>query len=181
MDEQAGATITVKKRKGKGKSTGRQTKLTGTTSTGNSLKITKPSPFAETVEPTIPEFNAQPKKASGKGPGRPKVKKEKETSLTSEPTKPGQSPEKLAAAKAVKDAFGLSDDETPPASLSERLAAKKPSGKQTTLKFPKKKAWESEDDTSEEEDMDLEFDTPPPIKKAPPKAKVCACILNSDV
>ena len=165
----AGATITVKKRKGKGKSTGRQTKLTGgSASAGNSLKVTKPSAFAEMVEPSIPEFNAQPKKTTGRG-GRAK----KETTLSSEATKSGVSPEKVAAAKAVKDAFDLSDDETPPPSLSERLAAAKLAGKQTTLKFmkaPKKKVLESEEDSSEEE---MEFDTPPAsAKPAPSKAKV---------
>lgn len=172
-DEAAGATITVKRKKGKGKSTGRQTKLTSSGSTssgGNSLKVTKPSAFAEMVEPSIPEFNAQPKKTAAKGLGRGRVKKE--TTLGSEVG--GASPEKLAAVKAVKDAFGLSDDdETPPPSLSERLAATKPAGKQTTLKFqkaPRKKVLILDDDSSEEDDLEMDFDTPP--KPAPSKAKV---------
>ena len=45
------------------------------------------------------------------------------------------SPEKIAAVKAVKDAFGLSDDETPPPNLFERLKGK--SKQQSVLKFQK--------------------------------------------
>ena len=71
-EEEAGARITVKKKKGgKGKNTFRQTKLT-TGGEKNSLEVTKPSPFAENIEPTIPEFNANPKKA---GAGRKRAAK----------------------------------------------------------------------------------------------------------
>lgn len=73
-EEEAGAKITVKKKKGssKGKSSFRQTKLTSG-GEKNSLEVTKPSHFAEGIEPTIPEFNANPKKPGG---GRKKVKAE---------------------------------------------------------------------------------------------------------
>ena len=65
QEEAAGAMITVKKRKGK--TTGQQTKLTSCTGvSGSSLKVTRPSPFAETIEPTV----AEPKKgSSGRGRG----------------------------------------------------------------------------------------------------------------
>ena len=47
------------------------------------------------------------------------------------------SPEKIAAVKAVKDAFGLNDDETPPPSLFERLKGKG-TKQQSLLRFQKK-------------------------------------------
>lgn len=71
-EEAAGARITVKK-KGKGKAAGRQTKLTGGSNTGNSLKETRPSPFAEVVDPVIPEFCTEKKKPAGKGRKRVKA------------------------------------------------------------------------------------------------------------
>ena len=148
----AGSIIAVKNKKGKGKSTGRQTKLTSTAGVStNSFKVTQPSPFAEAIDPVIPEFNAQPKKASGgRGRGKAAIKME-------EDSKEGitKSPEKTAAAKAVRDAFGLSDDETPPPSLFERLKGK--GKKQSQLKFQKKKPESSDDDDDDE---------PPPRKTA---------------
>ena len=151
--------ITVKKKKGKGKTTGRQTKLTSCAgSSSNSLKFTRPSPFAEEIEPIVPEFNAEPKKASSSR-GKGKIKAEKDSK---EGIKTGKSPEKLAAAKAVKDAFGLSDDETPPPSLYERLKVK--SSKQSVLKLekvPKKAVVESEPSDLEDDDAFMEIDTPP--------------------
>lgn len=72
-EEEAGAKITVKKKKtAKGKSSFRQTKL-ASGGEKNSLEVTKPSPFAETIEPSIPEFNANPKKPGG---GRKRAKAE---------------------------------------------------------------------------------------------------------
>ena len=68
-----------------------------------------------------------------------------------------KSPEKTAAAKAVRDAFGLSDDETPPPSLFERLKGK--GKKQSQLKFQKKKPESSDDDDDDD-------DEPPPRKTA---------------
>lgn len=66
-EEEAGAKIVVKKKKaGKGKSSFRQTKLVAG-GEKNSLEVTKPSPFAEGIDPVIPEFNANPKKAGGGG------------------------------------------------------------------------------------------------------------------
>ena len=71
-EEAAGARIT-KKKKTKGKQQGRQAKLTGgATDSGNSFKETRPSPFAEVVDPVIPEFSTE-KKTAGKGRGRPKA------------------------------------------------------------------------------------------------------------
>ena len=46
----------------------RQTKLTSGAEK-NSLEVTKPSPFAEGIEPIIPDFNANPKKPGGGKPG----------------------------------------------------------------------------------------------------------------
>ena len=148
----AGSMIAVKRKKGKGKTTGRQTKLTSTGGVStNSFNITRPSAFAEEIEPTIPEFNAQPKKASG-GRGRGKAIKMEEESK--EGIELSKSPEKKAAAKAVKDAFCLSDDETPPPSLFERLKEK---GKQqSVLKFQKKTGPSDDDD-----EVIMEVETPP--------------------
>ena len=72
-EEAAGARITVKMRKGKGgKVTGRQTKLTGASDSVNSMKETQPSPFAEVVDPVIPEFCTERKKPIGRGRGKVK-------------------------------------------------------------------------------------------------------------
>lgn len=129
----AGSMIAVKRKKGKGKTTGRQTKLTSTGGVStNSFNVTRPSAFAEEIEPIIPEFNAQPKKASG-GRGRGKAIKMEEESK--EGIELPKSPQK-AALKAVKDAFCLSDDETPPPSLFERLKEK--GRQQSVVKFQKK-------------------------------------------
>ena len=68
-EEAAGARITKKKTKGK---QGRQAKLTsGATDTGNSLKETRPSSFAEVVPPIIPEYSTE-KKVAGRGRGKVK-------------------------------------------------------------------------------------------------------------
>ena len=48
----------------------------------NSLEVTKPSPFAEAIEPSIPEFNANPKKP-GAGRKRIKVESEEEVGASS--------------------------------------------------------------------------------------------------
>ena len=72
-EEEAGAKIIVKKKKAsKGKSSFRQTKL-ASGGEKNSLEVTKPSPFAEAIEPSIPEFNANPKKPGGAGRKRAKA------------------------------------------------------------------------------------------------------------
>ena len=72
-EEAAGARITKKKKKTKGKQ-GRQAKLTGgKVDSGNSLKETRPSPFAEVVDPNIPEFCAEKKKPVGRGRGKVKA------------------------------------------------------------------------------------------------------------
>ena len=63
-EEVSGAKIAVKRKKTKGKTTGRQTKLTSEGSS-SSTKLTRPSAFAETIDPAVPEFNAEPKKTSG--------------------------------------------------------------------------------------------------------------------
>ena len=100
----AGSIIAVKKKKGKGKSTGRQTKLTSIAGSTNSFKVTQPSPFAEAIDPVIPEFNAQPKKASGgRGRGKAAIKMEEDSK---EGIKLINSPETIAVVKAVEDAFG---------------------------------------------------------------------------
>ena len=92
-DEEAGAKITVKKKKtAKGKSSFRQTKL-ASGGEKNSLEVTKPSPFAEAIEPSIPEFNANPKKPGG---GRKRAKAEPKE-------EPGSSPSKESDGKEEKE------------------------------------------------------------------------------
>ena len=82
-DEEAGAKIMVKKKKGgKGKSSFRQTKLAAG-GEKNSLEVTKPSPFAEGIDPVIPEFNANPKKAGGGGRKRAVKTESSDTADTS--------------------------------------------------------------------------------------------------
>ena len=72
-EEAAGARITVRKRKGKGgKVAGRQTKLTSASDSGNSMKETQPNPFAEVVDPIIPDFCTERKKPVGRGRGKVK-------------------------------------------------------------------------------------------------------------
>ena len=151
-EEVSGAKIAVKRKKTKGKTTGRQTKLTSEGSS-SSIKFTRPSAFAETIDPAVPEFNAEPKKTSG-GRGRGKGKA---AALKSE-MEDGKSPERKAAAKAVKDAFGLGDDD-------------QKTTKQMTLTFkkaPQKKKVESDID-----DEDEAMDSPPPLpRQLPGRAKV---------
>ena len=68
LEQHAGAKISIKKSiKGKGSGKGRQTKLTGSGRINN-LKDTKPSEFGEPIVHTVPEFNANPKKAGEKRP-----------------------------------------------------------------------------------------------------------------
>lgn len=177
-EEAAGARISVKRRKGKGKSSGRQTKLTSDSveSSSNSLKVTKPSPFAESVEPSVPEFNAQPK--TKKPPGsRGRTKKEPGAEADKEPGKTtGKTPEKIAAVKSVKEAFGINDDDPPP-SLMERLGTKKQSKLNfptaPTAKRPKKAQKEvlELDDADNEEEGTMDYDTPP--RTMPAKKRVC--------
>ena len=72
--------ITVKKRKGK--TTGRQTKLTSCAgSSSNSVKVTRPSPYAEAIEPIIPQFNPEGKKKGSGGRGRGAGKKRSQKTL----------------------------------------------------------------------------------------------------
>ncbi len=101
-DEEAGAKITVKKKKtAKGKSSFRQTKL-ASGGEKNSLEVTKPSPFAETIEPSIPEFNANPKKPGG---GRKRVKAEPKEEAGTSPSKDSDGKEeKEGGAAATKKA-----------------------------------------------------------------------------
>ena len=81
-EEAAGARITKKKKTNKSKQGGRQAKLTGSsTDSGNSFKETRPSPFAEVVDPVIPEFSTE-RKTAGKGRGR--VKAEPKSATTGE-------------------------------------------------------------------------------------------------
>ena len=110
QEEAAGAMITVKKRKGK--TTGQQTKLTSCTGvSGSSLKVTRPSPFAETIEPTV----AEPKKGSsgrGRGASRKHSQKTLEAFLESSDddipvlmkavSKPKAQPAAKPAAKSTK-------------------------------------------------------------------------------
>lgn len=120
-DAEAGAMITVKRKKAKGKSSGRQTKLTSGGAQGsNSIKITKPSPFAEAIDPSIPEFNAEPKKAGsrGKGKGKDAVKMEK-----TETDSPEKSPKKAAAPRQMPTRKKVSEKQPSVASMSFTNAA----------------------------------------------------------
>ena len=113
----AGSMIVVKKRsKAKGKTSGRQTKLT-TGGDKNSLKLTEPSAFADPIEPNLPKFNDQPKQP--KKPGAPRGKKaaEKEAKKEEEEEKEGEAvsekakSDKIATAKSIKESFLDSEEE----------------------------------------------------------------------
>ena len=94
-DEKAGAKITIKKKKtAKGKSSFCQTKL-AYRGEKNSLEVTKPSysPFAEAIQPSIPEFSGNRKKAGG---GRKTAKAEPKE-------EPGSSPSKESDGKEEKE------------------------------------------------------------------------------
>ena len=90
----------------------------------------KPSHFAEAVQPNIPDFNAEPKKAGagrgrkGKAAATEAAKKEKSNMSVIEGESAEVVQEKKAATKAVRDAFELSDSETPPPTLADRIAKK---------------------------------------------------------
>ena len=144
------------------------------------LEVTKPSPFAEVVQP---DFNTEPKKTSagrgrkGKAAATEAVKKEKSNSSVIKGESAEVAQEKKAATKAVRDAFELSDSETPPPTLADRIAKKSAAPatrkasnlKQKSLKVLKKVDFES--DIEDDDDFAMEVDTPPlPIGK-PVKTK----------
>ena len=120
-EEAEGSKIAVKTTKKKGKSSGRQTKLpTGQ----NSLKHTKPSPFAEKIDPIIPAFNANPKKASAA-----RLKKVKSASESSpiEIKGKGKVAKQKGAAKAITADSFFSDEDSDGdlPDLASRLDAKR--------------------------------------------------------
>lgn len=122
-EEAEGSKIAIKSTKKKGKSSGRQTKLP---IGQNSLKHTKPSPFAEKIDPIIPAFNANPKKASAT---RTKKVKGAESSASSsmEPKAKGKAGKLGKRAKAIADGFFSdeeSDEEEVP-DLDSRLGARR--------------------------------------------------------
>lgn len=177
-EEAAGARITVRK-KGKGKG-GRQTKLTGGSDTGNSLKETRPSPFAETVNPVIPEFCAEKKKPSrGRVKAEPKSTDDDETSKDPKQQKlsvevsevkakkkaPADKTKKKVKVVSGSESGEEEEEEVENKSLRERIELRKT--KATSYK---------EDCVSDESEVsegswksgsggDFEFSTPP-IKKA---------------
>ncbi len=189
---ESGATISIKRsKKSKGKSGGRQTTLSA--SNKNSLGVTKPSPFAEAIQPKIPEFNAEPK--------APKVRVKKEPKATKPPKQTvrgkkaaakvsdeSKLSEKSVSEKAKDFGFGDSDNEET-MSLAERIAknSKKGDGKQkqTKLKFEVVSTKEADDSLSDDEEvMNFEVDTPPaPIQreKRAIKRKMYADDDDSDV
>ncbi len=128
-EEVAGSKISVKRTKAKGgKASGRQTKLP--TATQNSLKHTKPSPFAETIAPEVPQFNPNPKKASVPRLKVVRVKKDKgedgvkgESSEVSEGTE-AKKKSKIAAATAIKESFISSGEEDDEVDVSMDLATR---------------------------------------------------------
>lgn len=146
QEEAAGSKIAVKRAaKSKGKSSGRQTKLP--MSGQNNLKHTKPSPFAEAIEPNIPEFNAVPKKPSVVRQKKQKPTGEKGTGTGEKGGTPEESEEsgrksakqqpskkeKIATAKAIAESFDLSGDEEvmDDMDLGSRLALNKPTRTKT--------------------------------------------------
>ncbi len=177
-EEAAGAKITVKKTsKSKGKSLGRQTKITGGADK-NSLKHTKPSPFAETIEPQVPTYNANPKKSTS---GR--TKKEKLDSSS------GKGHE-IAPATSIKDSFHLSNDEDGEevSDLATRLASKdrkdrkrKTESKQNDPKQKKNQFKPKPLDVQDSEsDSDLD-NSPPPRVSRPTRTKAVAPVTYTEI
>ena len=152
-EEEAGARITVKKKKGgKGKSSFRQTKL-NTGGEKNSMEVTKPSPFAEAIEPNIPEFNANPKKP---GAGRKRIKAEPTEKSDASPNKGSEGGEKEGEVAAKKQKTELVEgeeeegkSESKPATVT--VAAKKRSKtvkvKELMDEDSEMEIWEESDDT----------------------------------
>ena len=195
-EEAAGARITKKKKTKGGKAGGgRQAKLTGGVSSGasNSLTETRPSPFAEIVDPVIPEFTLERKKPTGKGRGRVKAEPKDEESnddpkqqkLTfkgdelkvkggDEPAKKAQKKTatqttKKRKVKELLDSFEISSSEEEgeegELNLRERIEKRK------TKSASYKEAVRSGDESVESEGSwksgsDDSFDDTPPIKKA---------------
>lgn len=150
-EEAAGMTITAKKKKPK---TGRQAKMTASGALGSTKPsaVTKPSPFAEIVDPIIPEFCSE--KVKAKKPGKAASKKEKED--------PKQ--KKLDFIEDKKDDVHVDemgdmisiDDPTPPPDDHIPSPAKRPA---PSRKAPVKETVEEDDD----------FNTKKPSKKTSTK------------
>ena len=157
------------KKKAKGKSSGRQTKLTSG-ATSNSIKETRPSAFAEVFKPQVPAFCAEPKKtARGKGCVPKVVKEEGEESKKAA---------KSAAVKAVEDAFN-EEDEAPPPGLMARLGKKGTKttvDKQSTLVFQKasrlKRKAVAEVEVLSDSDAGTDEEAPPTARQMPARKKV---------
>ncbi len=183
---ESGATIAIKRsKKSKAKSGGRQTTLTA--SNKNSLEITKPSPFAEAIQPKIPEFNADPKTSKVRAKKEPKVPKQtgRGKKVAAKVSDGIKLMEKSASEKAKDFGFGDSDNEES-MSLAERISknSKKGDGKQkqTKLNFEPVSTKESDDPLSDEDElMNLEFDTPPaPIQRVKRAVKRKTYVVNDD-
>lgn len=178
-EEAAGARITVRK-KGKGKGAGRQTKLTGGGDAGNSLKETRPSPFAEAVNPVIPEFCAEKKKPAGRGRVKREIKddeaaknpKQEKVSVEGQKVKKKAPADKTKKVKVVSCSDGEEEEEK---SLKERIELRK--AKATNYR---------EEDESEVSEVswrsgsgdELEVSTPP-IKKAKMATKGAAAASDA--
>lgn len=178
-EEAAGARITVRK-KGKGKG-GRQTKLTGGMDGGtcNSLKETRPSPFAEAVNPVIPEFCAEKKKPAGRGRVKAEPKSAEDNETASKQQKLSvEGSEKVVKKKApadktkkkVKVISGSEsgeeeEEEVEKKSLRERIELRKTKATNYKEECVSDESEVSEGSWRSGSGGDFEFNTPP-IKKA---------------
>ena len=141
----------ITKKKSKGKTGGRQAKMTasGSLTSSSSLAVTKPSPFAEVVHPIIPEFCIErPKKRPGRAP-----KQEKE-----DPTQTKLDFSDKTDLEVGEGGGGVGDGTEPVKEEKKKRAPKR----------PKKAAGAAEGKEKEGEDS-TEKDEPAPKKRAPRK------------
>ncbi len=130
-EEQAsGASISIKRsKKSKGKAASRQTTLTA--SCKSSIELTKPSPFAEFIDPKMPEYNANPKAA------RPRAKKKTvESNAPKQSSRGKKSASQVSDEKPASEKMNFSDY---PVSLAKRRAKTSTAGDSKTHKLNFKK------------------------------------------
>ena len=157
-EEEAGAKITVKKKKtAKGKSSFRQTKL-ASGGEKNSLEVTKPSPFAEAIEPSIPEFNANPKKPGG-GRKRAKAEPKEEAGVSSSKDSDGREEKEGEAAtkKAKTEPMEVVEGEESKVEMKSAPSVKSKTVKRLVDDDSEVEIFEGSDDTDVRSSIDLNY------------------------
>lgn len=187
-EEAAGAKIVAKKKGKAPKAGARQAKLAAAGSDLNTtFRATKPSPFAEPIEPQVPEFNAAPKRVGKARVKKPATEKTEDGGGDKSQVSEGadNSVDNVGAGdEADNGGVGGSDDavETS-AELSETKAPKAVETKQTKAKStkPDKPLQTSADDPIDLDKMDDEdFQPAKPAAKPVVKSSLTGTGTSGD-